>query len=193
MNWLAGKLTMLMQARNETVETVARQLGIERSRLANVIAGSAIPNENLTKRFAKFFGEDPDEWLKHLQKREDPKPVTNVPHGFVKVANVREIAIGGMKIVLNNLAVVANVGGQFHAFGNMCPHAGGPLGEGFLEECVIECPWHAATWDIATGNALSGLATVDIPLFEVRVVDEDVEIRLNRVVLTDSAVSSGTR
>jgi nitrite reductase/ring-hydroxylating ferredoxin subunit len=78
---------------------------------------------------------------------------------------------------------VANADGKFYAFGNICPHAGGPIGDGFLEGCIVECPWHAAQWDVRTGEALTALATADIPLFEVRVVDDDIEIKLTQAVL----------
>jgi hypothetical protein len=56
-----------------------------------------------------------------------------------------------------------------------------------LEGCVVECPWHAAQWDVRTGEALTALATADIPLFEVRVVDDDIEIKLTEAVLAQSS------
>jgi nitrite reductase/ring-hydroxylating ferredoxin subunit len=191
MSWLTDKLTGLMQERNLSVEAVARQLGIERSRLSNIIAGSAVPNQNLTKRLAGHFGQEPGEWLANVGRPADSRPATIVPAGFIKVAKVGEIPEGDMKIVFNELVVVANVDGNFHAFGNVCPHAAGPIGDGFLDGCVVECPWHTGRWDITTGKALTALATADIPLFEVRVVGEDVEISLNQAVLTQGVVSGG--
>lgn len=191
MTWLTDKLTKLMQERSMTNDALARQLGIERSRLSNIIAGSAIPNENLIKRLAQYFNDDVDAWLNNVQKREDAKPgVTTLPADFIKVAAVSEIPDGEMKIVFNNLVVIAYTEGKFYAFGNVCPHAAGPIGEGFLDGCVVECPWHAGRWNITTGKALTTLATADIPLFEVRVVNEDVEIRLNPAALTQGVVST---
>lgn len=35
--------------------------------------------------------------------------------------------------------------GAYHALENACPHQGGPLGEGSIEEGVLRCPWHG--WD----------------------------------------------
>jgi nitrite reductase/ring-hydroxylating ferredoxin subunit len=191
MSWLTDKLTRLMQERSQSVEAVARQLGIERSRLSNIIAGSAIPNENLTKRLARHFAEEPGDWLDNVSKPEAAGPVTTLPADFIKVAKVAEIPDGDMKIVFNELVVVANVDGHFHAFGNVCPHAAGPIGEGFLDGCVVECPWHTGRWDITTGKALTSLATADIPLFDVRVIGDDIEIRLNQAVLTQGVVSGG--
>jgi nitrite reductase/ring-hydroxylating ferredoxin subunit len=191
MSWLSDRLTRLMAEQGLTVDAVARQLAIERSRLTNIVAGVAIPNENLTRRLAKHFGEDADEWLNNVQKRADEKAAgTPLPTDFIKVAKVAEVPDGEMKIVFDDLAVVANAEGRFHAFGNVCPHAAGPIGEGFLDGCVVECPWHAGRWDVTTGKALTLLATADIPLFEVRVVDDDIEIRLSRAAVDQGKVST---
>jgi pyruvate oxidase len=35
--------------------------------------------------------------------------------------------------------------GEFHALDNECPHQGGPLGEGSIEDGLLRCPWHG--WD----------------------------------------------
>ena len=191
MSWLTDKLTRLLQDRSQGVETVARQLGIERSRLSNILAGSAVPNENLIKRLARHFGEDPAAWMDNVSKPPDGKPATTLPADFFKVAAAADIPDGSMKVVFDNLVVVARVDGHFHAFGNVCPHAAGPIGEGFLDGCEVECPWHTALWDITTGKALNELATADIPLFEVRVINGDVEIKLTQAVLTQGVVSGG--
>jgi nitrite reductase/ring-hydroxylating ferredoxin subunit len=184
MTQLADKMTKAMAQRGLTIDKMARELAIERSRLTNIVSGSAIPNENLIKRFANYFGEDAGEWLTSAETREGPKPdVPSIPRDFFKVAKVSEVPEGEMKIVFRDLVVVAKAEGTFHAFGNICPHAGGPIGDGFLEGCIVECPWHAAQWDLRTGEALTALATADIPVFEVRVVDDDIEIKLNQAVL----------
>src|SRR5712691_8014272 len=44
-----------------------------------------------------------------------------------------------------------NVEGRYYAVDNVCPHRGGPLGEGDLEGAVVSCPWHAWRWDVTTG------------------------------------------
>jgi 3-phenylpropionate/trans-cinnamate dioxygenase ferredoxin component len=176
-SWLTDRLAMLMQERGQSSDSLARQLAIERSRLGAILAGAAVPNDNLIRRLARIFGEAPDEWLANLHRPADDTPVTT-PLGFVKVAAVPEIADGEMKIVCDGTIVVANAAGRLYAFGNICPHAEGPLGEGFLDGCVVECPWHSGQWDIATGKGLTAFATADIPVFEVRVVGDDIEVKL---------------
>lgn len=46
---------------------------------------------------------------------------------------------------------VCNVAGELHALDGVCPHAGGPLGEGALHGSTLVCPWHAWEFDCRTG------------------------------------------
>jgi nitrite reductase/ring-hydroxylating ferredoxin subunit len=177
MSWLTDRLASLLAEREMTAEHLARQLAVEKSRLGAIIAGIAVPNDNLTRRLARAFGEDPESWVANAGRAADAKPAADVAPGFVKVATVSEMADGDMKIVCDGRIVVANSAGRFHAFGNICPHAEGQLGEGFLDGCVVECPWHSGQWDITTGKGLTAFATADIPLFEVRIVGDDIEVK----------------
>ena len=43
---------------------------------------------------------------------------------------------------------------------------------------------------LRTGKALTMLATADIPPFDLRIVDDDIEIRLNQAALAQGAVST---
>jgi nitrite reductase/ring-hydroxylating ferredoxin subunit len=64
-----------------------------------------------------------------------------VPPGGSKVVQVREHRVA-----------IFNVAGGLHAIDNTCPHQGGPLGEGYLEDGgVVSCPWHGWTFDVRTG------------------------------------------
>jgi nitrite reductase/ring-hydroxylating ferredoxin subunit len=38
--------------------------------------------------------------------------------------------------------VLTRVGDDFGALDNRCPHQGGPLGEGSIENGLLRCPWH---------------------------------------------------
>ena len=87
------------------------------------------------------------------------------------VAPVEEIPPGGRKLVtLNGRAVVIfNLGGEFFALNNRCPHRGGSLAAGKLTGLVqssepgdyrytrrgeiIRCPWHSWEFDIRTGQS----------------------------------------
>ena len=87
------------------------------------------------------------------------------------VGTVDEIPPGGRKIVdLGGRSIgVFNVGGEFFAVLNRCPHQGGPLCTGntlgFLKSAgvgefvysrpgeVIRCPWHGWEYDLRTGQS----------------------------------------
>lgn len=47
--------------------------------------------------------------------------------------------------------------GSFFALDNSCPHMGGPLSEGEVEEGHVTCPWHGWQFDLKTGQCLSQL------------------------------------
>lgn len=50
------------------------------------------------------------------------------------------------------IAIVQVQDGTFHAFDALCPHKGGPLEMGFVEDRTIYCPLHGWAFDIATGQ-----------------------------------------
>jgi len=42
---------------------------------------------------------------------------------------------------------------EYGALDNKCPHQGGPLGEGTIENGLLRCPWHGWDYDPITGKA----------------------------------------
>lgn len=77
-----------------------------------------------------------------------PKP------SFVKVATISELPPGHGKLVMGPFEkpiALFNVNGEFYAINYICPHMGGPLGEGKLAAYVVSCPWHGWTFDVRTG------------------------------------------
>ena len=47
---------------------------------------------------------------------------------------------------------LCNVDGTPYALDGVCPHAGGPLGEGTLQGAMVVCPWHGFEFDCRTGE-----------------------------------------
>lgn len=76
--------------------------------------------------------------------------------GFQKVAEIKEfektekklVEVGDKKILLTK------VDGAYYAVSNKCPHMGGSLFKGSLEDGVITCPRHGAKYDAKTGKGL---------------------------------------
>ena len=46
--------------------------------------------------------------------------------------------------------------GKFSALDNRCPHQGGPLGEGSIENGMLRCPWHGWDFDPCSGKPPGG-------------------------------------
>ena len=103
--------------------------------------------------------------------------------GFTRVARVDEIPAGGAKVVDVNSREIAvfNVNGTFYAIYNVCPHQGGPLGEGTLKGHVVSCPWHDLAFDVRTGLAADGGGNC-VGSYEVKVKDGTVFVGPRRKV-----------
>lgn len=78
-----------------------------------------------------------------------------------------EVTIDGRSVAL------FNVGGEFFALENRCPHRGGPLGQGFLDGKTVFCPWHDWQVDVASGECLN-VPGARVRRFPVRVEGSDV-------------------
>lgn len=102
--------------------------------------------------------------------------------GWVKVAatgDVAENACLGVKAGGKEIAIYHLPGGEFRATENVCSHEYALLTEGWMENGCIECPLHAAQFDIRTGKALSAPADVDLQVFEVKVEGSDILVNLS--------------
>jgi len=55
-------------------------------------------------------------------------------------------------VAADRVFAVFNIDGQFHVLDGICPHAGGPLGKGSLQGCIVTCPWHGWQFDVSTGQ-----------------------------------------
>ncbi|MCD1294385.1 biphenyl 2,3-dioxygenase [Methanocella sp. CWC-04] len=98
---------------------------------------------------------------------------------FTKLTSVKEIAPGSMKrfTVGDKNIVIANIGGNFHAFEDKCPHLSAKLSTGLLLGNNLTCMSHGARFDIITGKPDS---VTDKPLnkLEVKVEGDDVYVKV---------------
>ena len=97
----------------------------------------------------------------------------------VRVAKVTDVPVGQGLVVQAGDRTLAlfNVDGAYHAIDNVCPHRGGPMGDGDLEGRLAICPWHGWRWDVTTGANANNPA-VKIACFTTLVVDGDVLVEL---------------
>ncbi|MBL8115895.1 MAG: non-heme iron oxygenase ferredoxin subunit [Anaerolineae bacterium] len=97
---------------------------------------------------------------------------------YISVATLDELPVGERMVVEVGREWVAlfNVDGKVYAIADVCTHDDGPLAEGELTGCVIECPRHGATFDISNGKVLSAPAFSDVPSYAVRIEGNDIQI-----------------
>ena len=97
---------------------------------------------------------------------------------FVTVAKVNEIASGTVKVVYvdDSPVGIAHVDGQFYAFADVCTHDDGPVAEGPLVGCTIECPRHGAQFDIRTGAVLRLPAVTPIPVYDLEIEGDAIRV-----------------
>lgn len=67
--------------------------------------------------------------------------------------------------------------GELHAFEAKCPHAGAPLEQGALCNGRLICPWHAGTFELATGRLVEPPPLRSLRRYQARI--EDGQILVN--------------
>jgi nitrite reductase (NADH) small subunit len=100
------------------------------------------------------------EWVRLCAVQAAPKP------GEAIEAEAKGVAV-----------CLANVGGRLAAIGNVCPHRGGPLGQGWVEGETVVCPWHCWAFNTATGAA-EAPETGQVDVFRLKVEGEDVLVEM---------------
>jgi len=99
---------------------------------------------------------------------------------WIHAAKTNELKPGQAKIISAGDRDIAlfNVDGTFHAIDNLCPHRGGPLGDGVLEGRVVACPWHGWRFDVTTGNS-PVMPSVSVDKFEVAIEGDNVKVKVD--------------
>ena len=77
-------------------------------------------------------------WYKALERNE-------LPEGRVKPVTCAHKTV-----------CMTRYNGKYAALDNKCPHQGGPLGEGSIEQGWLRCPWHGWDFDPITGRPPGG-------------------------------------
>ena len=89
---------------------------------------------------------------------------------WVEVARMDECPPGTAleRVAGERVVALFNVEGTIYALDGVCPHQGGPLGDGLLTGCVVTCPWHGWQFDVTSGKHQLSRQIVQ-PRFGVRV------------------------
>ena len=98
---------------------------------------------------------------------------------FEAVTRADDLRAGDMQAfdVRGSKIAVANVAGEFHAFGDTCTHRQCSLAEGDLEETTVTCPCHGSEFDVTSGEVLRGPARDPVGSYEARVEGGNLEVK----------------
>ena len=98
--------------------------------------------------------------------------------GFEVVCRVADIPPSGLRSVRKSdgtRVCLIKLGDQVRGIADNCTHREFALSEGELhDDGTIECAWHGAQFDSASGEATQGPAIKPVPRYAVRVVGDDI-------------------
>ncbi len=104
---------------------------------------------------------------------------------WIRVGHVDDLPDGRVKTVTARTTslCLSHFGGKWAAMDNHCPHQGGPLGEGSIEEgtdgkCWIRCPWHGWDFDPLTGAPPGGHEDSGQKLYPLKIEDGEILVGL---------------
>ena len=86
--------------------------------------------------------------------------------------DVMPVEIGDLEIA------VYKVKGKIFATADLCTHGQAYLSEGIVVGEVIECPLHQGRFCLKTGRALSAPVSDAVNIFETKVVDDKIFVRM---------------
>jgi 3-phenylpropionate/trans-cinnamate dioxygenase ferredoxin component len=94
--------------------------------------------------------------------------------GDAPPGEMRAFPLGGDRVV----ALARLEDGSWVAFDDTCTHEECPLSKGDLEGDRVVCYCHGSEFDVHTGSVLGGPADEPIGVYELRVVDGKLELRV---------------
>jgi len=94
---------------------------------------------------------------------------------FEKLASLAELPPGSLIEIVrgDDLYALCNVDGDVRALSGVCPHQGGPLGQGAMDGALVTCPFHLWPFDSSTG-ACAFNDEIRVPIYPVRIDGEDI-------------------
>jgi ferredoxin-thioredoxin reductase catalytic chain len=113
--------------------------------------------------------EDGGELLGVIEQPSGPVDVPVLRADDLAPGQIRHVSVGKRDIA------VARVADEYYVLGNLCRHAFGPLGEGFMDGYEVMCPWHGWRYDVRTGH--TDHPDADVKTYPVTVRDGDVFVR----------------
>ena len=109
---------------------------------------------------------------------------------MVQVGRTAEFEEGTIKEVLAQgyEILIAKVGDKYYAADNRCPHMGGKLSQGKLEETVVTCPLHGSQFDLSGGLVVRWLKGSGVVSAVGRVLKSPRQLIIYNVKVEDGKV-----
>jgi 3-phenylpropionate/trans-cinnamate dioxygenase ferredoxin component len=98
--------------------------------------------------------------------------VDTVPTSEIPIDERKIIEIDGTPIVIFNLS------GSYYALEDRCTHQHLPLGDGFVMDGDITCPYHGAVFSIKTGEVKAPPACESLNTYSVRIQNNMIQIKI---------------
>ena len=72
---------------------------------------------------------------------------------MIRVCSLQDLPPGtAVRLDAGVPIAVFNADGDVYAIDDTCTHQDASLADGYLEDCSVECPLHASTFDLRTGK-----------------------------------------
>ena len=99
---------------------------------------------------------------------------------FVRACALSDLADDEpLSVELNDEPVaIVKACGDVYAIRDVCSHAEVPLSEGEIDGCTIECWLHGSRFDLRTGKPTGLPATEPVPVYPVKIEDDDVLVAI---------------
>ena len=100
--------------------------------------------------------------------------------GWIPAADLADCPPGSCLelVVEGRIVAVFNVDGELHALDGVCPHQGGPLGQGNLEGPIVTCPWHGWQFDVRDGQHQIS-PTLQQPTVAIEVRNDKIMVQID--------------
>ncbi|MEU9305269.1 bifunctional 3-phenylpropionate/cinnamic acid dioxygenase ferredoxin subunit [Streptomyces sp. NPDC048269] len=97
---------------------------------------------------------------------------------MIPVCRLEDLPAGeSVRIDTTPPIAVFNADGELYAIDDTCSHQDASLSEGWFEGCQVECPLHAAAFDLRTGQPTRPPARRPVRTHEVVVADGVIHVR----------------
>ena len=98
-------------------------------------------------------------------------------HDVIAVGELEPGWVTRVSVGARTLAIYDTPSGIYASL-PLCSHGGADLCDGYFDRHVIECPLHQGAFDVRSGKPVAAPATRRIKVFDTRIVDGRVQIRV---------------